>query len=171
MMRWEDPLMEEHANHLNRSANSSRHILEIGYGLGISAQYIYDLFKDNPNYSHTIYEIHPDIANLARAWAADKPNVTIIESDWADDLDNIALKTYDGIFHDTYADTNVKNVKTLLVDPYLSCGGVFTYFSIHERDVYSIGSALQHTHVTVNPVGCKYFKGTSIPCPYFIKIC
>jgi guanidinoacetate N-methyltransferase len=172
MMRWEDPLMAEHANHLAKSQNTSHNILEIGFGLGISSQYIYDLFKDNPNFSHTIYEIHPDIANLARLWAADKPEVTIVEKDWATDIVTISSKIYDGIFYDAHVDPNAKNFRSLVVNPYLSCGGVFTYFSVNEYDIYSFGTSVHYTYVNVNPTaGCKYFKETSIPCPYYIKNC
>ena len=75
MMFWEDPLMEEHAKHLTKATSGSHEILELGYGLGLSAQHIYNLHKDLPGYRHTIYEIHHTIAEEARKWASDKPQI------------------------------------------------------------------------------------------------
>lgn len=69
MHEWESELMKKHAEFVcERGGN----ILEIGFGMGISAGFIQD---ENP-VSHTIIELHPQIAEKAREWAADKPSVT-----------------------------------------------------------------------------------------------
>jgi guanidinoacetate N-methyltransferase len=72
MMEWEKDLMLAHAKLIARGD-----VLEIGFGMGISAQFIQDLGVN----SHTIVEIHPVIAEHAREWAKDKPNVKIVEAD------------------------------------------------------------------------------------------
>lgn len=102
MMDWEDPLMKASADYICQNGGD---ILEIGFGMGISANYI----QSHPINSHTIVENHPDILPKLREWAQDKPNVIIVEGDWYDNLPN--LSTYDGIFYDTYGDSNLSNFK------------------------------------------------------------
>ena len=171
MMFWEDPLMEEHAKHLTKATSGSHEILELGYGLGLSAQHIYNLHKDLPGYRHTIYEIHHTIAEEARKWASDKPQINIVENDWAEDLTAINSRDYDGIFFDTHRDKHSRLFKNMVVDHSLKCGGVFTYFLALGSDIYSIGSSLQFTYIDVDPQGCSYYQKKTIPCPYFIKNC
>jgi len=171
MMFWEDPLMQEHALHLTKSTSGSHEILELGFGLGMSAQHIYDLHKDYPDYHHTIYEIHHTIAEEARKWASDKPQVTIVEKDWAEDVETINRKDYDGIFFDTHRDKWARMFKKYVVDHSLKCGGVFTYFYGGTDDVYELGPTVKMTFVKVDPKDCSYFRGDTFPCPYFIKNC
>lgn len=77
-------------------------ILEIGFGLHLSADFI----QSNPNVtSHTIIEIHPEIYNSALEWARDKPNTNIIFGDWIDILP-LPNKKFDGVLHDTHLDLN-----------------------------------------------------------------
>ena len=71
MMEWERPLMEKHANYVCENGGD---ILEIGFGMGISADYI----QANNINSHTIVEIHPDILNKAYEWAEGKSNINIV---------------------------------------------------------------------------------------------
>lgn len=75
------------------------HILDIGFGLGYSAQYFYDMGVK----SYTCIEINQDIYETALEWAKDKSNVTIILGDWFDVIPTLDKK-YDGIFMDTYGD-------------------------------------------------------------------
>jgi len=93
MMSWEDPIMKKHVEFLCENGGD---ILEIGFGMGISANYIQSY---NPK-SHTIIEIHPQILEKANAWAEDKSNVNILEGDWFDVLPS--LGKFDGIFYDTF---------------------------------------------------------------------
>ena len=71
MMSWEDPLMSASAAYVCQNGGD---ILEIGFGMGISAGYI----QSHSINSHTICENHPQIIPLALEWAEDKPNVTIV---------------------------------------------------------------------------------------------
>ena len=53
MMSWEDSLMKASADFICQNGG---HILEIGFGMGISANYI----QQNNRLSHTVVENHPD---------------------------------------------------------------------------------------------------------------
>ena len=91
MMEWEDPIMSASAAYVCEKGGD---ILEFGFGMGISANYI----QSHDISSHTICEIHPQIVEKANEWSKDKPNVTIVEGSWYSNLDK--LKTYDGIWWD-----------------------------------------------------------------------
>jgi protein arginine N-methyltransferase 2 len=103
MMSWEDDLMKASADFICQNGG---HILEIGFGMGISANYI----QQNQITSHTIIENHPDIIPKALAWAENKTNVTIVQGSWYDNLSNLGI--YDGIFYDTYGDEHNKYFAT-----------------------------------------------------------
>ena len=68
MMDWETPLMKRHAEVMCRKPNSD--VLEIGFGMGISAMFIQDL---KPK-SHTIVECHPQVLKMMEEWIKDKDN-------------------------------------------------------------------------------------------------
>jgi spermidine synthase len=98
----EKTLMENLANLVTENGG---HILEIGFGMHLSA----DEIQKKPNVkSHTIIEIHPDIYHTAVEWAKDKPNVKILLGDWIDIIPSLNKK-YDGILHDTHRDKNIHN--------------------------------------------------------------
>ena len=99
MMDWEDTLMSASAAYVTQNGGD---ILEIGFGMGISAGYI----QSHSISSHTICENHPQIIPLALEWAAERPNATVITGSWYGNLD--ILSTYDGVFYDTYGDTDLQ---------------------------------------------------------------
>ena len=99
MMDWESSIMQKSAEFICQNKGD---ILEIGFGMGICADYI----QEQGVNSHTIFEIHPQIIEKLKIWASNKSNVTIIEGDW----NNVSgLSTYDGIFLDTFGDNNWNN--------------------------------------------------------------
>jgi spermidine synthase len=75
-------------------------ILDIGFGMGFSANKIYELAD-----SYTCIEINPQIYQNAIKWAEDKPNVEIIFGDWIDIIPTLSKK-FDGVFFDTHNDPN-----------------------------------------------------------------
>ena len=94
MMDWEDELMSASAAYVTENGGD---ILEIGFGMGISAGYI----QSHSISSHTIVENHPQIIQKAVEWANNKSNVTIVSQSWYDVKDSIgtfakntALKTF-----------------------------------------------------------------------------
>tara|TARA_R110002020_G_scaffold85192_1_gene210405 strand:- start:1489 stop:2157 length:669 start_codon:yes stop_codon:yes gene_type:complete len=106
---WKSPLMKAHADYVTEMGGD---ILEIGFGQGLSAEFIQE---NNPK-SHTIIEIHPQIAEKAREWASNKTNVTIIEGNWLDVMPKftegsiqVTAKKFDGIFIDAFS-TPYKNI-------------------------------------------------------------
>ena len=95
MMSWEDSLMSASAAYVTQNGGD---ILEIGFGMGISAGYMHS----HSISSHTIIENHPEIIPKAVQWASNKSNVTIISQSWYDVRNS--LGRFDGIFYDTYGD-------------------------------------------------------------------
>ena len=161
MMSWERPLMERHAEAVCQNGGN---ILEIGFGMGISAQYIQEQDID----SHTIIEIHPEIAKKARKWARDKENVEILEADWYDIKDS--LKTYDGIFYDAEYDSH-KGEFYDLVKKVLKDDGVFTFFNpqgdnVNQRNkqrqwyrnYHSIKEIIRYELIDIDPPKNPYLK-------------
>ena len=102
MMSWESSIMQKSAEYICQSKGD---ILEIGFGMGICADYI----QAQGVNSHTIIEIHPQIIEKLRLWANGKSNVTVIEGDW----NQVALGSkYDGIFLDTFGDESASSFKS-----------------------------------------------------------
>lgn len=95
MQAWEEPLMEALAREATARGGD---ILEVGYGMGISAEKI----LAHGCRSYTVIEIHPVIAEAARSWAA-KQDVpcTVLEGAWQDVVPTLAAN-FDGILFDTY---------------------------------------------------------------------
>ena len=119
MMSWEDSLMKRHAE---VACSNGGDILEIGFGMGISANYIQGL---NPT-SHTIVENHPQILERLEEWATDKPNVKIVNGSWYNKQEE--LGTYDGIFYDAFGDRDWKKFKDVLPN-ITKEGTIFTFWN------------------------------------------
>jgi len=94
MMDWEYPIMKSMAKEVCRFGGD---ILEVGFGMGISANEIqkFDIK------SHTIIEINLGIYNKAKDWCLDKENVNLINDDFIKYLEYTSDK-FDGIFFDPY---------------------------------------------------------------------
>lgn len=122
MMDWETPLMAAHAQYV---AENRGKVLEIGFGLGISAGYIQSYVPE----SHTIVEIHPEIASQARTWGKQGRGVTILEGDWYELKKEIeANGPYDGIFYDAFGDINIGYLVEFCVS-IVNKGGRFTLWN------------------------------------------
>lgn len=103
MMEWEKPYMEACVEALNPQGD----ILEIGFGLGYSA----DAIQKHQPKSHTIIECDPVVLKRAREWAKDKPSVKILEGMWQDELSR--LGQFDAIFFDDYAPPSKDEAKEI----------------------------------------------------------
>jgi tRNA A58 N-methylase Trm61 len=123
MMDWEKSIMKHHADCV---CSNKGDILEIGFGMGISAGYIQE---NNPK-SHTIIESHPQVIPRALDWAKDKDNVTIVQGDWYDKYSD--LSTYDGIFYDAYCDSNMYELQNI-IPSLINKGGIFTWWNINKE--------------------------------------
>jgi guanidinoacetate N-methyltransferase len=163
MMDWETDLMKHHALRVTQNKGD---ILEIGFGMGISANFIQQFGCK----THTIVEVNPQILQRLYRWAEDKPNVIIIEGDWYESLDNIGIRKYDGIWYD--ADCKyIMKVKSLLVDSFLKPGGIFTYFDPSGMDRYKYSNQLKLDLVEIFcdiPTNI-YHNDKICYCPYVCK--
>ena len=163
MMSWEHPVMKQHVEIVCKNGGD---ILEIGFGMGISAQYIQEQEID----SHTIIEIHPEIAEKAREWARYKENVEIIEADWYDVVDD--LKTYDGIFYDAENDEHrlefYEATKRLL-----NKNGIYTFFNPQGDGVknhHNVEENITYESVDIDPPENPYLKSNIYYLPIITKI-
>lgn len=94
MMSWETPIMYKMADEVCKNKG---YILEVGFGMGISANRIQ---MNNPE-KHVIVEINKHIFKKAEEWSIDKKNVILIEGDIVDFIKNTDMK-FDGILWDPY---------------------------------------------------------------------
>lgn len=117
MREWERPIMKKHIDMLNIQYGN---VLEVGFGMGISASYI----QEKKPKKHTIIEINDEILSFAKTWSLKYDNIELIHSNWVDIIDE--LPKYDCIFFDTYRDDTMKFYSK--VDSILNIGGRFTYF-------------------------------------------
>lgn len=166
MGSWEFPIMSKHAEICCKKGGD---ILEVGFGMGISA----NIIQQYEIKSHTIIESNPQILERLNTWSKDKKNVIIIEGDWYEHIDTISSKTYDGIFFDTHLDPNRLKFRELIVNKCLKKGGIFTYFKIGRTDCYKYGSDLKVEEVYCNTdinsrVGEN--KNFLAEIPYYINI-
>ena len=156
MMDWEDAVMKKSADYICENGGD---ILEIGFGMGIAADYI----QANSINSHTIVENHPQIIEKAKAWASGKSNVTIIENDWHSVKDS--LSTYDGIFYDTFGDGNMDKFKDALTNLTKSGSKVTWWNSINSENNYYNIDGVAYEAVIVNPPSNCYFNHTTYYLP------
>ena len=149
MMDWEDDIMKASANYVCENGGD---ILEIGFGMGISADYI----QANSITSHTIIENHPQIIEKAKEWALGKTNVTIIEGDWYAVKDT--LSTYDGVFYDTWADEDTSHFTTVLPS-LVKPGAKTTWWNNYTdlNDVFFVEGTVYYS-ISVNPPSNIYFN-------------
>ena len=141
MMDWEDDIMKKSAEFISQNKGD---ILEIGFGMGICADYI----QAQGVNSHTIVEIHPQIIEKLKVWANGKSNVTIVEGDW---LSVSGLFTYDGIFLDTFGDDSLSEFKEFALSKVKS-GGKITYWNNNENEYnpYSF-DLVSYEQISVTP--------------------
>ena len=152
MMDWEDSIMQASADYVCENGGD---ILEIGFGMGISANYI----QANSINSHTIVENHPQIIEKLNIWAADKPNVTVIEGDWFEILlTTDKLSTYDGIFYDTYGDEFYVDLKDKISDlAKPGCKTTWWNNISEENNLMGIEDVI-YEKMTITPPNNNYFN-------------
>ena len=162
MMNWEDPLMSASAAYVTKNGGD---ILEIGFGMGISAGYI----QSHSINSHTIIENHPQIISKAEAWASDKSNVTIVTGSWYHNLKSRYrsddgktwlknLSTYDGVFYDTYGDENLHEFSSSL-SSLVKTGGVACWWNAltGSNNFFNIPN-VSYDEIVVDPPENNYFN-------------
>tara|TARA_A100001515_G_scaffold118570_1_gene100874 strand:+ start:25 stop:597 length:573 start_codon:yes stop_codon:yes gene_type:complete len=156
MMDWEHPIMSASAAYVTQNGGD---ILEIGFGMGISAGYI----QSHSISSHTIVENHPEIIPKAVEWASNKSNVTIISQSWYDVKDS--LGTFDGIFYDTFGDENPGDFSSSL-SSLTKNGTKLTFWNnrISEDNDLNIPNCT-YQQISVTPDNNNYFTNTTYYMP------
>jgi len=156
MMDWEDSIMSASAVYICQNGGD---ILEIGFGMGISAGYI----QSHSITSHTIIENHPDVIPKAQAWAQGKPNITIINGSWYD-IKN-SLSTYNGLFYDTWGDDDMDQFSSSL-SSLIKPEGIATWWNNEPTatNFYNIPNVTYDTH-NVTPTENCYFNSTTYYLP------
>ena len=156
MMNWEDSLMSASAAYVCKGGGD---ILEIGFGMGISAGYMHS----HSISSHTIIENHPEVIPKAQAWASGKSNVTIITGSWYDVKDS--LSTYDGVFYDTFGDDDMIYFSSSL-SSLVKEGGVATWWNNleEENNFYNIPN-VGYQQYSVDPPTNMYFNNKTYYLP------
>ena len=156
MMSWEDSLMSASAAYVTEGGGD---ILEIGFGMGISAGYMHSHSID----SHTIIENHPEIITKAVEWANGKSNVTIVSQSWYDVKDS--LGTFDGIFYDIFGDDNLIHFSSSLSN-WTKNGTKVTWWNneTSETNFYNIPN-VTYQSINVNPLENTYFNSTTYYLP------
>ena len=150
MMDWEDSLMSASAAYVTEGGGD---ILEIGFGMGISAGYMHSHSIN----SHTIVENHPDIIPKAVEWANNKSNVTIISQSWYNVKDS--LGTFDGVFYDTFEDENYKDFSSSL-STWTKSGTKVTFWNDDnaESNNHQIQTSYQQINITPPNSASVYFR-------------
>jgi len=180
MEDWETPYM--HA--LAEIATSRRGvILEIGYGMGISAAFV----QEAPIQRHIIIEANHDVACRAKDWAkAREIETEVLEGLWQDAIPHVPDNSLDGILFDSYPLTE-KELYQNHFDFFphafakLKKGGVLTYYSdetnwfseIHLKRLTLAGFQMDGitgsvVHVSP-PDNCEYWKAQTILAPIVRK--
>jgi len=173
MEDWEDSYMQELAQ---IATSNGGVILELGFGLGLSANYI----QQQPIDKHIIIEANEDVfvklEEFAKSAAhAVEPRFGL----WEDVIPSIGDESIDGILFDTYplTEAQVEDDFSFFEHAYrvLKKGGIFTYFSGEVSDfppqhlqlLQTAGfSDIQKKVCAVNPPDdCLYWKSKTIIAP------
>ncbi len=181
MQRWEDNYMKSLAA---IATSRSGNVLEVGFGMGISALYIQ---KSSKIHSHTIIECHPAIIAVAKKRFKKElgsGRMKLLEGFWENITPKLKDKIFDGILFDSCP--LVSGVEFFQFFPFfqeayrlLKDDGVFTYFSDevkkispeHERELKTAGfKNIQFKICKVNPPKtCEYWKHNTIVSPIVKK--
>ena len=193
MERWEQPYMAGFAQVV--AAGGGR-VLEVGFGMGISATAI----QRHPVDEHVIIEANAQVFEELEAFAVSAPSrLTPLLGLWEEVVPRLADESFDGIFYDTYPlsqETQHTHQFEFLAAArrLLKPGGVLTYCNLtsmgvlRERyqDWEALFEATQRPRlrqagyhddelselrvVAVEPpAACRYYQHASAPIPVLIK--
>ena len=180
MEDWEEPYMRVLAEIATRNGGS---ILEVGYGMGISARFIQQrLVKE-----HIIIEANHEVAAKAREWAQScEVKTLILEGLWQDVMSSIPGDSIDGILFDTYPlseEELYQNHFSFFPHAFakLKPGGVLTYYSdevlgfsdVHLARLKAAGFGAEgiggQVVAVTPPQECVYWKATTMLAPIVTK--
>lgn len=156
-------------------------ILEVGFGMGISATYV----QSHPINDHIIIEANRDVFHRLTSFArqAQHPTTPLLGF-WQDVTPALADQSIDGILFDTYPlspEEIHKNHFSFFAEAFrlLRPGGILTYYSDEISDFSNEHiQALHHAGFTsidkkvcqvTPPQECLYWKSDTIVAPIIIK--
>ena len=184
MQEWERPVMKAMAEWV---AETHGDVLEVGFGMGISATYIQEVGVK----SYTLVECNDGVIEAFEKWRLSYPNsdIRLIRGKWQDTTE--LLGSYDGVFFDAYATSEeeitayVRNSVTFaqaffpVASNCLREGGVFTYFTdevdsfsrAHQRAVLEFfrSMTLSAVRPLFPPQDCNYWWEDSMMIVKAIK--
>jgi amino acid adenylation domain-containing protein len=188
MQDWESPLMDEMARVVTEGGGD---ILEVGFGMGISATFIQEHGGKSGIRSHTIIECNEAVMAQFERWRANYPDrdIRLIPGRWQEVSGRLGV--YDGVFFDTYHNDEKEFVDHILDEvtfaqhffptaaACLRPGGIFTYYS-NEIDTFSRRHQrriLEHFHsLTLSvvrglkpPPDCNYWWADSMVVARAVK--
>lgn len=177
MQDWERPVMKALAE---EAARSRGHVLEVGFGMGISATYLVNAGCSK----YTVIEPHPDVLQALRSWA-DRQTipVEIIEGFWEDRIDDLGV--FDGILFDVFptVESEYHQKQSIPFTPkaseHLKPGGVFTFYSGYAETLPPEHVALLERHFSSvrfyqvdglePPKDCQYYHDSRMVVPVCVK--
>ncbi len=180
MEDWEVPYMKKLAEIATAQEGT---VLEVGFGMGISARYI----QKEKISKHIIIEANHEVAEHARAFAKHAKNpVETIEGLWEEVIEQIPDESLDGILFDTYPLSKEEIHQNHffffeVAHRKLKTGGIFTYYSdeidsFHPRHLQRLVDAgfnkadISGDVVRVTPpTNCEYWKSNTILAPIVRK--
>ncbi|MCU0680582.1 MAG: class I SAM-dependent methyltransferase [Planctomycetes bacterium] len=180
MEDWETPYMEDLAK---VACSNGGVVLELGFGMGISAKFIQKEKIDK----HIIIEANKEVVKKAISFSEKAKHKTeVLEGFWEDVIEKIPDESLDGILFDTYPLTDKELYQNhfnffAFAFKKLKKGGVFTYYSdeintfgdVHIVKLKEVGFKTENIKsrlCTVNPpVDCEYWKTNTILTPIIIK--
>ena len=141
MQDWQHPLMRKLAE---IAASSRGHVLEIGFGMGISSTYMLEMGIK----AYTVIECNQQVIDHFDQWKKRFPGVDIqlIPGKWQEVIDDLGM--FDAILFDTYPQDEEEFVKYVVnsvtfaehffptAASHLKKGGIFTYYT-NEIDSFS----------------------------------
>jgi guanidinoacetate N-methyltransferase len=180
MEDWETLYMKELAEIATVNGGA---ILEIGFGMGISGQFI----QEHKIQKHIIVEGNKQVAIKARAFAESAPHETIVlEGLWENVIDQVPDESIDGILFDAYPLTEAELYQSHFLffstaHQKLRGGGILTYYSgeiktfgtVHMMKLIEAGFMKENIKGTIvkvdPPKDCEYWKANTILAPRISK--
>lgn len=177
MQEWERPYMEAMAKAVTETHGE---VLEVGFGMGISATYIQSLGVK----SYTVIECNGDVAKQFEQWKARYPgrDIRLVIGKWQEVIDRLGL--FDGIFFDTYPLSEQEFNQYVVEDVtfaqhffeaaarHLRDGGIFSYYSNeidsvsrrHQRALFKYFKSVTFSvcHPLFPPKDCNYWWADSM---------
>lgn len=170
MMEWEKEYMHACIDKLNPTGN----VLEIGFGLGYSA----DKIQTFNIKSHTIIECNPVVLERLEEYKKNHPNVIIIKGRWQDVLETCGK--FDSIFFDDYVLDGTLDLNRLskfcieVLKNHANINSKISYYSTTDKNPFKnsdniIKYECDNYDVKI-PENCKYAKGDKMYIPLITKI-